>query len=291
VLLALTGCDLDAKAALVEQSVHRYIEAVDGIDAVAIDRIGQAQSDPGSQNAGTELLKITVQGTKEAAGRAFSSRIVELALSSYPGLYSLGPPQPGSAFGVYWPGLLDQAMLEHTVHHYDGTIETIAPGSPRETHGEVTPQAEPSLAQPVRARWSDELVDASFGEIVHARSGDKGGDANLGVWVRDREAWEWLKSTLTIEELRRLLPETRELAIDRYELPNLGAVNFLVRGLLGTGATSTLRLDSQAKALGEWLRARSIKVPRSLVKTQPDEARARSQARPGRDLIAFGAPR
>ena len=139
VLLALTGTDLDAKAALVERSVHRYAQAVDGLDAVAIDRIGQAQPDPDSQNAGTQLLKITVQGTKEAAGRAFSSRMVELALSSYPGLYSLGPPQPGSAFGVYWPALLDQAVLEHVVHHHDGTTETIAPGDPHGAGGEVEP--------------------------------------------------------------------------------------------------------------------------------------------------------
>ena len=95
VLLALTGTDLDAKAALVERSVHRYAQAVDGLDAVAIDRIGQAQPDPDSQNAGTQLLKITVQGTKEAAGRAFSSRMVELALSGYPGLYSSARPNRG----------------------------------------------------------------------------------------------------------------------------------------------------------------------------------------------------
>ena len=68
-ILALTGTDLDAKAALVERSVHRYIDAVDGLNAAAIDRIGQAQHDPDSQNAGTELLRIAVQGTKEAAGR------------------------------------------------------------------------------------------------------------------------------------------------------------------------------------------------------------------------------
>ncbi|MER7836244.1 acyclic terpene utilization AtuA family protein [Streptomyces sp. NPDC096040] len=265
-ILALTGPDLDAKAALVERSVHRYTEALDGLDAVAIERIGQAQHDPDTQNAGTELLRITVQGTKQAAGRAFSSHMVELALASYPGLYSLGPPQPGSAFGVYWPALLEQRMLHHTVHHYDGTTEIITPGTPRGVAGgEGTPQAEPALAQPARAPAADELIVAPLGEIVHARSGDKGGDANLGVWVRDREAWDWLRSTLTTDELRRLLPETRELEISRYELPNLGAVNFLIRGLLGTGATSTLRLDSQAKALGEWLRSRSTKVPRSLV--------------------------
>jgi hypothetical protein len=208
-----------------------------------------------------------VQGTEQAAGRAFSSRMVELALSSYPGLYTLGPPQPGSAFGVYWPALLDQDVLEHVVHHHDGTTETIAPGTPPGAEGEVGPLTE-SVGQPQPPPWTaDELVVASLGEMVHARSGDKGGDANLGVWVTDRKAWDWLRWTLTIDELRRLLPEARDLEISRYELPNLGAVNFVLRGLLGTGATSTLRLDAQAKALGEWLRARSTKVPRSLVKT------------------------
>jgi hypothetical protein len=261
-IFALTGTALDAKAALVERSVHRYIDAVDGLNVAAIDRIGRAQHDPDSQNAGTELLRIAVQGTKDAAGRGFSSQMVELALSSYPGLYSLGPPQPGSAFGVYWPALLDQALLEHTVHHHDGTTETIAGGNSQDTRREVTSLGDPAVTQ---ASWTDELVVASLGEIVHARSGDKGGDANLGVWVRNPQAWEWLKATLTVDELRRLLPETRELAIERYELPNLGAVNFLIRGLLGTGATSSLRLDAQAKALGEWLRARSTKVPKSLV--------------------------
>jgi hypothetical protein len=154
-------------------------------------------------------------------------------------------------------------MLEHTVYHHDGTTETIAPPTAHRPGGEVILQAEVSVAAP--APSTDELVVAALGEIVHARSGDKGGDANLGVWVRDFQAWEWLRSALTVEELRRLLPETRELVIERYELPNLGAINFLIRGLLGTGATSSLRLDAQAKALGEWLRARSTKVPRSLV--------------------------
>jgi Acyclic terpene utilisation family protein AtuA len=268
VILALTGPDLDAKVALVERSLQRYAEDVAGLQAVAIDRIGEAREDPDNQNAGTQLLKLAVQGTKEAAGRAFSSRIIELALSSYPGLYALGPPQPGSAFGVYRPALLDQAALDHTVHHHDGTIESLAFAGPHHAGGEGSPPPTPSRAPSTQAPLRDERVVASLGEVVHARSGDKGGDANLGVWVRDRRAWEWLRSTLTIDELRALLPETRDLAIARYELPNLGAINFVIRGLLGSGATSTLRLDAQAKALGEWLRARSTKVPRSLLKTE-----------------------
>jgi hypothetical protein len=261
-IFALTGTDLDAKAELVERFVRSYADTVTGIEAVAIDRIGKAAQDPDSQNAGTQLLKIAVQGTQQAAGRTFSSRMVELALSSYPGLYGLGPPQAGSAFGVYWPTLVDQQLLDHTVHHHDGTTETITPTAPART---VTAPAQSADQAAPAPRTDDELVVASLGEIVHARSGDKGGDANVGVWVRDRHAWEWLESTLTVDELRILLPETRDLLIVRYELPKLGAVNFLIRGLLGTGAASSLRLDAQAKALGEWLCARSTKVPRSFV--------------------------
>ena len=156
-IFALTGTDLDAKAALVEQSVNLYTQSVDGLDAVSIERIGQAQHDPESQNAGTELLKITVQGTQQAAGRAFSSRMVEMALSGYPGLYSLGPPEAGSAFGVYWPALLDQRLLKHTVHHHDGTTEIIAPGNPHGAAGEVIPQSEPPLAPPVQAPWTERI--------------------------------------------------------------------------------------------------------------------------------------
>jgi Acyclic terpene utilisation family protein AtuA len=268
VVFALTGDDLDAKAGLIERSVRRYRAASDGLTDVAIDRIGSAQPDADSQNASTQLLRIAVQGTPWAAGRAFSSRMVELALSSYPGLYALTPPQPGSAFGVYWPAVLEQAVLDHMVHHHDGTTESPAPT----THaavGPVVPPTEPPLPPSVSAPWSDDLVAGSLGEIVHARSGDKGGDANLGVWVRDRRAWAWLVSTLTVDELRRLLPETQALEIERYELPNLGAVNFVVRGLLGDGATSNLRLDAQAKALGEWLRAVNVKLPRYLVDLAP----------------------
>ena len=142
-------------------------------------------------------------------------------------------------------------MLDHTVHHHDGTTETLAPVNPHAAEREVTAQAEPSAAQSLRPPWTaDELVVASLADIVHARSGDKGGDANLGVWVRDRQAWEWLKSTLTVEELRRLLPETRDLAISRYELPNIGAINFVIRGLLG----DRRHLDTAAGRAGKGAR-------------------------------------
>lgn len=271
-LLALTGPDCDAKAALVKRSVRRYADTVDGIDAIAVDRIGTALPDPDTQSSGTELLRVSVQGTQDAAGRAFSSAVVELALSSYPGFYALGPPQRGSAFGVYWPALLDQRVLEHAVHHHDGTTEVVAAPEAAVVDVASVRAADPSPAPSVPSLPDDPLVAVTLADLVHARSGDKGGYANLGVWVRDRAAWDWLRSTLTVDELRDLLPETRGLEITRYELPNPGAVNFLIRGLLGTGATSSLRLDAQAKALGEWLRSRTTKAPRSLVAADHWEA-------------------
>lgn len=101
-----------------------------------------------------------------------------------------------------------------------------------------------------------------LGTIVGARSGDKGGDANIGVWVRTPEAYEWLNGFLTVEKLKELLPEANE--VSRYELPNLRALNFVLHGLLGEGVASSTRFDPQAKALGEWLRSREAEIPEEL---------------------------
>lgn len=99
--------------------------------------------------------------------------------------------------------------------------------------------------------------------IVGARSGDKGGDANLGVWARTPEAYEWLQGFLTVEKLKELLPEADE--VSRYELANLKALNFVLHGLLGDGVASSTRFDPQAKALGEWLRSREVEIPEELL--------------------------
>ena len=91
-------------------------------------------------------------------------------------------------------------------------------------------------------------------------------DANVGVWVRSADAYAWLESFLTVAKLRELISEARDLAVDRYELPNLLALNFVVRGLLGDGVAASLRSDPQAKTLGEYLRAKVVAVPVALLK-------------------------
>jgi hypothetical protein len=108
-------------------------------------------------------------------------------------------------------------------------------------------------------------VRAPLGRVAGARSGDKGGNANLGVWARTDAAYAWLAGFLTTGTLKELLPETAPLPVARYELPNLRALNFVVAGLLGEGVAASARLDPQAKSLGEWLRARVVDIPRELL--------------------------
>ncbi|NYV77377.1 exopolyphosphatase, partial [Streptomyces sp. UH6] len=93
----------------------------------------------------------------------------------------------------------------------------------------------------------------------------KGGDANVGVWARGDEAWRWLAHTLTVERFKELLPETGGLTVTRHPLPHLRALNFVVEGILGEGVAAQHRFDPQAKALGEWLRARRLDIPEALL--------------------------
>ncbi|GAA4484409.1 DUF1446 domain-containing protein [Actinoallomurus oryzae] len=256
----LTGTDVDAKAALVEQAIRARLDGDPGIADLRFTRIGTPAEDPADQMAGSSLLHVAVDGEQGSAGRAFSSLCVELALANYPGIYGMGVPGPGAAYGTYWPALVPQDLLDHTVVHADGRREVVPPPSvtaSQETAAPPEPEPEPY----------DEgvTVDGPLGRIVRARSGDKGGNANVGLWVTDPEAWPWLRATMTTDRLRALLPEAAGLPVDRYELPNLRAVNFVVRGLLDGGATEARRFDKQAKALGEWIRARHVPIPERLL--------------------------
>jgi hypothetical protein len=108
-------------------------------------------------------------------------------------------------------------------------------------------------------------VTAPLGRICAARSGDKGGNANVGIWTRDPAAYPWLRGYLTVERLRTLLPESAPLDVRRFELPNLSALNFVIVGLLGEGVASSTRPDPQAKGLGEYLRSRCAEIPAALL--------------------------
>ncbi|WP_394833748.1 acyclic terpene utilization AtuA family protein [Pendulispora rubella] len=146
--------------------------------------------------------------------------------------------------------------------------ERTEPQGQERTEPQGQERTEPQGSLPPRGRAGEGEPDTQslpLGTLVDARSGDKGSDANVGLWVRTDEAFRWLRSFLTVERFRDLLPEAHDLAIERYEFPNLRAVNFVVRGLLRGGAVATIRFDRQAKALGEYLRSRIVDIPRTLL--------------------------
>jgi hypothetical protein len=104
-----------------------------------------------------------------------------------------------------------------------------------------------------------------LGTVAGARSGDKGGGANIGVWVRTDAQWRWLAHELTVEKVRELLPEAADLPVTRHLLPGIRAVNFVIEGILGQGVAYQARFDPQAKGLGEWLRSRHVDIPEGIL--------------------------
>ncbi|WP_277751680.1 acyclic terpene utilization AtuA family protein [Prescottella subtropica] len=256
----LTGLDIEAKAELVRRQLESWLTTRPQELDWTLARTDHPNAD--TEEAASALLRCTVRDTDpNVVGRAFSSVAVELALASYPGFTLTAPPSHGQPYAVFTPGYVDAGQVPHIAVHPDGTRVDITPsGTTKELEG----VPEPDLPQP----FTDDAagtVTVPLGTVAAARSGDKGGNANVGVWVRTDDAWRWLVHTLTVGELKRLLPEAEPLTVTRHVLPNLRAVNFVIEGILGRGVASQARFDPQAKGLGEWLRSRHIDIPVALV--------------------------
>lgn len=254
----LTGLDIEAKADLARRQLESWLPERPAELDWTLARLDRPDAE--TEEQASALLRCVVRDPDpNKVGRAFSGVAVELALASYPGCSFTAPPGNGSPYGVYRPGFVDAAEVAHTAHLPTGG--KVAVGAPSETR-DLSEVPEPELPEPLPPTPTRR---APLGEIALARSGDKGGDANIGVWVRTEEQWRWLVHTLTVERLRELLPETAPLPITRHVLPNLRALNFLISGLLGEGVAYQARFDPQAKGLGEWLRSRYLEIPLELL--------------------------
>ena len=264
----LAGLDLDDKANLVEQLVA---EASGGRERFAEWHVAERRAlddkDPRDNEAATAYLTITVKSPDKAiVGKAWSSRVVGLSLSSVPGHSIAHPPEDATPFLVYWPALVDAARVPATLH-FEGDVDADRAFADDDARAPPLDDAlPPPLANGARAR-------APLGRVFGTRSGDKGGNANLGVWARDygraAAGYAWLAHELTVERLRALFPDLAAYAIDRAMLPNLHAVNFTIRGILGDGVAASTRSDPQAKTLGEYVRARIVDLPVELGTAEP----------------------
>jgi Acyclic terpene utilisation family protein AtuA len=256
--LVLTGLDIEAKAELVRRQLESSLAARPAELEWTLARTDHPDAD--TEEAASALLRCVVRDPDPAkVGRQFSSAAVELALASYPGFHATNPPGQGQVYGVFKPAFVAAAEVPHVAVHADGTRTEIAPAA--ETF-ELAPVPPFALPEPLPF---GETRRVPLGVIAGARSGDKGGSANIGVWVRTENHWRWLAHTLTVDKLHEMLPETADLPVARHLLPNLRAVNFVVDDILGQGVAYQARFDPQAKGLGEWLRSRHTDIPEELL--------------------------
>ncbi|MHA6782224.1 acyclic terpene utilization AtuA family protein [Pseudonocardia saturnea] len=262
----LTGLDVEAKAARAETLLF---DVLGGRERFAETDVRLLRFDtpdaPGNEQA-TAHLRVTVKDPDpQKVGRAFSNAAMELALGGYAGFHATTPPTGESAFGVYRPAAVPRSAVEQVVVLPDGERRVVAdpPTSP-------AVRGNGGGSDLFRARAAEPLVRAPLGRVCGARSGDKGGNANLGVWARDDAGHAWMSGYLTVDRIRELLgPEVADLRIERFDLPNLRAINIVVHGLLGDGVASSTRPDPQAKGLGEYLRSRVVDVPAALLGEGP----------------------
>jgi len=255
--VVLTGLDIEAKAAL----FRRQFAAARGTEPAEVTwtlaRLDTPDA-PTQQQASALLTVVARDPDEKVAGRAFAGAAVEVALASYPGLFATAPPGRAHPYGVFTAGYVLQAVPAHEVVFADGTAERIGP--PPLTRPLVPlPGPDPEPADPGPTRR------LPLGTLAGARSGDKGGNANVGLWVREDAAYPWLAALITEETVRDLLPEAAALPVRITRLPAIRAVNVVIEGLLGQGVAYHARFDPQAKGLGEWLRSRHVEIPEALL--------------------------
>lgn len=262
VSICLTGLDIEAKAALIEEAFWAASPYGPSDYAQATTRLMRNDhEDPETNEQGVAILKISVKDPDQnKVGRAFSNGIGDLALATIPGFFGIGGgPRNGRPFGVYEPACIPSETVPQEV--------VVLGGETREVSS-VIPTAEISVSPtpgPAASSPSGASCRAPLGRVFGSRSGDKGGNANLGVFARSDPAWAWLDGFLSVEKFKELLPETATMQVDRHPLPALRSVNFVIHGLLEEGVAASTRQDGQAKSLGEWLRARVVEMPEALL--------------------------
>jgi len=257
--LLLAGLDIEKKAKILEDTLFKALGGKDALQTVEVELIRADKANPPTNEEAYAYLRLGIQDPDAKKVAMFSTKFVELALCTVPGLALTAPPDKGRPVIQHWPTLVSMQEVPQTLVMGEDTF-TIEPTI---FQGDA-PVPEP-LAVDIPAVPSGPTTAAPLGKLFAARSGDKGGNANLGIWGKTPEAFAFLQDFLSVEKLKALMPDMAAYTIERYELPNLLALNFYVKGVLGDGVSASLRMDPQAKTLGEYLRTKIVEIPKSLI--------------------------
>ena len=257
----LTGLDIEAKAKVFEDALFNSVGGKDQFDEVSIQLHRTDKENPLSNEESMASLVISVKSMNaDLVGRLFSAKIIELALANIPGFFAQGGVKSSGPVIVYWPALIDSKHIKEKVYIEDKEIEII-PTSQMDFE-DIYYQRDPIEIEEIEIKDEENIY---FGDLYGTRSGDKGGCANIGVWAKNSKSFAFLSKYLSEEKLKELLPDLKDFKIERFELSNINSLNFYIHGILEDGVSSNNRKDSQAKSLGEYLRAKIIKVPKEIL--------------------------
>ena len=259
--IILTGLDIEDKAKVFTDALFNSVGGRKQFDEVSIQLHRTDKENPNSNEEAMASLLVSVKSKDQnLVGRLFSAKIIELALANIPGFFAQGGVKSSGPVIIYWPALVDSKHIKEKVH-VDGEEIEVIPTSQLELE-EIYYQKEPIKIKKIKKEDEKEIY---FGEIYGTRSGDKGGCANLGVWAKNANSFAFLHDFLTVKKLKELLPDLNQYKIERFELANINSLNFYIHDILQDGVSSNDKKDGQAKSLGEYLRAKKVKVPQSII--------------------------
>ena len=259
--IILTGIDIEDKAKVFTDALFNSVGGQDQFEEVSIQLHRTDKENPITNEEAMASLVISVKSSNpDLVGRLFSAKIIELALANIPGFFAQSGPKSSGPVIVYWPALIDSKHVKEKVH-IDGKEIEVLPTSQLDFE-EIYYQREPFKIEEINV--TDQL-EIFFGDLFGTRSGDKGGCANLGVWAKNKNTYSFLYNFLTVERIKELMPDLNKYKIERFELPNIYSLNFYIHDILQDGVSSNNRKDSQAKSLGEYLRAKKILAPKEIV--------------------------
>mgnify|MGYP000302049822 FL=1 len=259
--IILTGLDIEDKAKVFTNALFNSVGGRKQFDDVSIQLHRTDKENPNSNEEAMASLLVSVKSKDQnLVGRLFSAKIIELALANIPGFFAQGGVKPSGPVIVYWPSLVNSRHIKEKVH-IDGKEIEVIPTSQLELD-EIYYQKEPIKIKKIKKEDEKQIY---FGEIYGTRSGDKGGCANLGVWAKNSDSFAFLHNFLTVKKLKELLPDLNQFKVERFELANINSLNFYIHDILQDGISSNDKKDGQAKSLGEYLRAKKIKVPQSII--------------------------
>ncbi|KAH6988323.1 hypothetical protein BKA56DRAFT_478796 [Ilyonectria sp. MPI-CAGE-AT-0026] len=264
-----TGYATERKYALQEAQVRDLLKqwgAEDKLQTLEFQSLGIPKPNPQSQLESTTTLRIFAQALEFDDCKKVFAAWQSASMQHFPGMHCTtdqrtAVPKP---YVGYYPALVNQTEIKEAINILeDGSdVKTTLVGPPK-------------VVEPLKARASYETTDPSdlerfgktelrpLGDVALARSGDKGANVNIGIFVHTDDEWEWLRSFLTGDRMKSLMGQDWKdwFFVERVEMPHIKAVHFVIYGALGRGVCGSARLDSLGKGFAEYIRDVHVPVP------------------------------